>query len=153
MASQATSGPPGYLWGTDGLQIINDHSVQNSGKVETASQEGTACGLAAPGHGSPPTHLVLLFLSSRAVEGSWAQKASRVPMAPAVWRASQAPRALWASRVSRACLASLGSPESRYVLLSFLALSHRSSVTFQGVRVGAPQRAARMPLYADEFGG
>lgn len=71
-----------------------------------------AAGVAAP------THL-LLSLPSLAVEGSWAQKASRVPTAPAASRASRAPLGLWASRASQACLASLGNPESRYV--SFLS--------------------------------
>lgn len=50
---------------------------------------------------------------SPAVEGSWARRASRVPMAPAVSRASRALPALWASRGYKACLASPGNPESR----------------------------------------
>lgn len=58
------------------------------------------------------------FSPSPAVEGSWARRASRAPTAPAAWMVSQARPAPWVSRASKACLASLGSPESRYVLLS-----------------------------------
>lgn len=50
---------------------------------------------------------------SPAVEGSWAQRASRVPTAPVASRASQARPAPWASQEYKACLASPGSPESR----------------------------------------
>lgn len=84
-------------------------------------------GAAAAGHCSPPTHLGP-FSSRPAVEGSWARRASRVPMAPAVSRASQARPAPWASRGYKACLASPGNPESRYVF-SFVEGSvrrHRS---------------------------
>lgn len=50
---------------------------------------------------------------SLAAEGSWARKASRVPTAPAAWRACLGPLGPWASRACKACLASPGNPASR----------------------------------------
>lgn len=66
---------------------------------------------------------------SLAAEGSWARKASRVPTAPAAWRACPGPLGPWASRACKACLASPGNPASRYVL----------SLARVGVTVGVPR--------------
>lgn len=80
-------------------------SARKSGKRE--ERVGRAAGHRLP------ANLLVPFSSSLAVEGSWARRASRVPTARAAWTASRARPALWASRASQECLASLGSPGSR----------------------------------------